>query len=340
MADLLTAARAGDESAFTRIVDQHRGELHAHCYRMLGSVHDAEDALQETMLRAWRGIGRFEGRSSLRSWLYTVATNTCLNQIAKRPKRVLPIDYEPTDPHDGPGEPMVESVWVEPYPDERLGLEDGLLGPEARYEQRESVELAFVAALQHLPPNQRAVLIMREVLGFSAREVGDALDTSVASVNSALQRARRSIDDKLPEQSQQATLRALGDDGMRELVDRYVEAWQHDDVDTVVAMLTEDATFAMPPLGTWFGGRDEIAIFLAGWPMSGQWRWRPLQVRANGQVALAFYSWDDDAAAHIPFALNVLTLEGDRIKEITAFINPSLFPRFGLTHEVPPSDRG
>jgi RNA polymerase sigma-70 factor (ECF subfamily) len=289
---------------------------------MLGSVHDAEDALQEALLRAWRGLSTFEGRSSLRSWLYTIATNTSLNAIEKRPKRVLPIDYGPAaDPHQGPGEPVVESVWVEPYPHERLGLEDGLAGPDARYEQRESVELAFVAALQHLPANQRAALILREVLGYSAREAAEMLETSTASVNSALQRARVSVEERLPEQSQQATLRSLGDERLQELVDRYVEAWEHDDVDTVVEMLTEDATFAMPPLGTWFGGRDEIAIFLAGWPLSGQWRWRPLQVRANGQVALAFYSWDDDEKAYMPFALNVLSFRGDRISDVTAFIS-------------------
>src|SRR5947199_9417995 len=169
---LIAAARGGDEAAYGRLAESYRGELHAHCYRMLGSVHDAEDALQETLLRAWRALARFEGRSSFRSWIYTIATNTCLNQIAKRPKRVLPIDYEPTDPHDGPGEPMVESVWVEPYPDEQLGVEDGYAAPEARYEHREAIELAFIAALQHLPATQRALLILREVLGFSAREVG------------------------------------------------------------------------------------------------------------------------------------------------------------------------
>src|SRR5256714_5710033 len=185
---LLEAARGGDEDAFRHLVEPHRRELHAHCYRMLGSVHDAEDSLQDALLRAWRGLKSFEGRSSLRSWLYTIATNTCLNAISKRPKRVLPVDYAPaTDPHSGPGEPVVESVWVEPYPDEMLGIEDGYAAPEARYEQRESIELAFVAALQHLPPNQRAVLILREVLGFSAKEVAESLDTSVASVNSALQ---------------------------------------------------------------------------------------------------------------------------------------------------------
>src|SRR5438876_8470046 len=172
--ELLKAARGGDEGAYSRLVEPHRTELHAHCYRMLGSVHDAEDALQDALLRAWRGLSKFEGRSSLRSWLYTIATNTSLNVIEKRPKRVLPIDYgPPADPHQGPGEPIVESVWVEPYPDDKLGLEDGFAAPEARYEQRESIELAFVAALQNLPPNQRAVLLLREVLGFSAREVAE-----------------------------------------------------------------------------------------------------------------------------------------------------------------------
>src|SRR4051794_6386743 len=229
--DLLEAARAGGEDAFARLVSPYRGELHAHCYRMLGSVHDAEDALQEAMLRAWRGLKRFEGRSSLRSWLYTIATNTCLNAIARRPKRVLPVDYGPaSDPHVAPGDPVVESVWIEPYPDEMLGLEDGLASPEARYEQREAVELAFVAALQHLPPNQRAVLILREVLGFSAKEVAESLDTTVASVNSAMQRARAAVDERVPEQSQQETLRTLGDDEMREIVARYVDAWERNDV--------------------------------------------------------------------------------------------------------------
>jgi RNA polymerase sigma-70 factor (ECF subfamily) len=319
--ELLDAARGGDEDAFARLVEPHRSELHAHCYRMLGSVHDAEDALQETLLRAWRGLPRFEGRSSLRSWLYTIATNTSLNAIEKRPKRVLPVDYGPAaDPHGGPGEPIVESVWIEPYADERLEVPDAAAAPEARYEQRESVELAFIAALQHLPPNQRAVLVLREVLGFSARETAEMLATTVASVNSALQRARATAEERLPERSQQATLRALGDEQLRELVDGYVEAWERGDVDAVVAMLTEDATFAMPPLGTWFHGREALKLFLSGWPLSGLWRWRAIQVRANGQPALGFYSWDPDAGAYLPFALNVLTLRDDRVSDVTAFI--------------------
>ncbi len=310
-ATVLEAAREGDEAAFARLIEPYHGQLHAHCYRMLGSVHDAEDALQEATLRAWRGLARFEGRSSLKSWLYTIATNTCLNQIERRPKRVLPVDYGPAaDPHGGPGEPVVESVWIEPYPDDLLGLE-----------QRESVELAFVAALQVLPANQRAVLIMREVLGFSAQEVADALDTTVASVNSALQRARKSVDERVPEQSQQETLRALGDAELRELVKRYMAAWEQNDVETVMEMLAADATFAMPPLASWFGGHESIRIFLEGWPLSGIWRWRPLPTSANGQPALAFYAWDEGEEAYLPFALNVLTIRGDKISDVTAFVS-------------------
>src|SRR5215211_2071386 len=229
--ELLEAAREGDEGAYRSLLEPYHGELHAHCYRMLGSVHDAEDALQEASLRAWRGLGKFEGRSSLRSWLYTIATNTCLNQIARRPKRVLPVDYGPAaDPHGGPGEPVVESVWVEPYPDDTLGLEDGPASPDARYEQRESVELAFIAALQLLPPNQRAVLILREVLGFSAREAAETLGTTTASVNSALQRARKTVEERLPDQTQLQTARSLGDDGVRSVVQKYVDAWDRQDI--------------------------------------------------------------------------------------------------------------
>jgi RNA polymerase sigma-70 factor, ECF subfamily len=357
---LLDAARGGDQGAYGRLVEPFRGELHAHCYRMLGSLHDAEDALQEALLRAWRGLPGFEGRSSLRSWLYRIATNTCLNAIGRRPKRVLPVDYGPaTDPHAGPGEPLVESVWVEPYPDEKVGLEDGYAVPEARFEQREAVELAFVAALQHLPPNQRAVLILREVLGFSAREVSEALETTVASVNSALQRARKTVDERLPEQSQQATLRSLGDDGVRTVVERYVEAWMRGDVGAVVAMLSEDATFSMPPLRSYFYGREAISVFLEGWPLSGLWRWRALETRANGQPALAFYTWDDETGSFHRFALNVFTLQGDQISAVTAFLGRTtddldrslierlpdqpddprkmavFFERFGLPEELP-----
>jgi RNA polymerase sigma-70 factor, ECF subfamily len=239
---LLEAARAGDESAFQHLIEPYRSELHAHCYRMLASVHDAEDALQGALLRAWRGLKGFEGRSSLRSWLYRIAANTCLDQIAKRPKRVVPIDYvSSADPHDGRGEPLVESVWVEPYPDQELGVENGYAVPEARYEQRESVEIAFIVAVQHLPAKQRAALLLREVLGFSAKEAADVLDTTVASVNSALQRARAAVEERLPEQGQQETLRSIGDERLREVVQSYVDAWDRGDIEAVVAKLAEEA---------------------------------------------------------------------------------------------------
>jgi len=325
---LLEHARAGEENAFAGLVAPYRGELHAHAYRMLGLVHDAEDALQDTLLGAWRGVSKFEGRSSLRSWLYTIATNTCLDQIARRPKRMLPIDYGPaTDPHVPPGEPVVESVWIEPYPDQIMGVEDGFAAPDASYERREGVELAFVAALQHLPATQRAVLILREVLGFSAKEVAETLDTTVASVNSAMQRARAAVDQRVPEQSQQTALRALGDDAVRELVDRYVDAWERCDVDAFAAMLAQDATFAMPPLSSWYQGRDAIARWAAGWPLSGQWQWRVVQTTANGQPALGFYAWNTEDGSYRPFALNVLTLRGAQISSVTAFIARSAAPR-------------
>jgi RNA polymerase sigma-70 factor (ECF subfamily) len=339
---LLTAARAGDEGAYRRLVETYRGELHAHCYRMLGSVHDAEDALQDAFLRAWRGISHFEGRSSLRSWLYRIATNTCLDVVARRPKRVLPLDYGPAaDPHKGPGAPLVESVWLEPYPDEAVGVADGFASPEARYEQRESVELAFVAALQYLPARQRAVLILREVLGFSAREVAETLDATTASVNSALQRARKTIDDHLPERSQQATLRAVGDDGIRALVERYVDAWERGDVDAVAAMLAEDAAIAMPPMASWFRGPG-VLVFLRDWAFSGRVynaegnrRVRVIPVRASGQPAFGTYSWDPPRERYLPTVLQVLTLRGERIEEITGFVTPEIFARFGLPGALP-----
>jgi RNA polymerase sigma-70 factor (ECF subfamily) len=317
---LLAAAQGGDEGAFGTLVETHRGELHAHCYRMLGSVHDADDAMQDAMLRAWRSLGKFQGKSSLRSWLYKIATNTCLDLIGKRPKRQLPLDVAPdADPSDGVGQPLIESVWVEPYPDEQLGLTDGLAAPEARYEMRESVELAFIAALQHLPANQRAVLIMREVLGFSAQEAADLLETSTASINSALQRARVSVDEKLPERSQQATLRSLGDEKLQKLVQSYMEAIQAGDVNRVVGMLAEDAAWSMPPLATWYRG-ERIPDFLSAGPLSGDWKWKHVPTHANGQLAIGCYTWHDDEQAYMPFCVDVLTLEGDRIKEVTAFI--------------------
>ena len=333
--ELLDAARAGDETAFARIVEEHKAELQAHCYRMLGSLHDAEDALQETLLRAWRGLPEFGGRSSLRTWLYRIATNASLDAIARRPRRVLPLDYGPmaTSTANEPGPPLAESVWIEPYPDEALGTAEGYASPEARYEQREAVELAFIAALQLLPATQRAALILREVLGFSAREVSESLETTVASVNSALQRARKKVEERLPDRSQQETLRLLPDERVRELVDSYVEAWARGDIDDVKALLAEDAVFSMPPWSMWWRGRDTIAGF-APEAQETCVKARALPVRMNGQAAIAYYGEDAGMGRHLPLAIDVFTLEGALIKEITAFVTPEIFPRLGLPAEL------
>ena len=319
------------DERYRRQVEPYRAELQAHCYRMLGSAQDAEDALQDALTNAWRALPRFEGRSSLRAWLYKIATNACLKQIERRPKRVLPIDYGPaTDPHEAPAEPLVESVWVEPYPDAQLGLDAPVAGPEARYELRESVELAFIAALQHLPPRQRAVLILRDVLGFSGAEVADALDTTPASVYSALQRAHQAVDERMPAQSQQATLAALGDERMRALVDRYLRAWERGDVDGVVALLTEDATVTMPPRPTWYRGREAAAAFLREFPMAPEYRSRLVPVAVNAQLAFGHYIWEPERGAFVPHGVNVITVRGDRIEDITTFLTDEAIDRLGL----------
>jgi RNA polymerase sigma-70 factor, ECF subfamily len=302
---MTTAAYADYEA----LVEPHRRELQAHCYRMLGSVQDAEDALQDALLRAWKALDRFEGRSSTRSWLYRIATNTCLDALARRPKRVLPIDYDDA--------PAGETVWLEPCPD---ALAES-------YEQRESIELAFIAALQHLPPNQRAVLILREVLGFSAKEVAAMLDTTPASVNSAMQRARATVDERLPEHSQQETLAALEDHEIRALVERYIDAWDRGDVDAVVSMLAEEATFSMPPNFEWFRGRETIRAFLPTGPLSIPRIFVP--TRANGQLAFGTYKLVD--GEWVANAIHVITLDpAGQITDAVAFLDASLFERFGL----------
>ena len=301
-----------------------RSELLAHCYRMLGSVQDAEDVLQEVSLRAWRGRPGFEGRSSLRTWLHRIAVNACLNELERKERRVLPVEFgAPAEPHAPLGEPAGEVLWLEPLPDD----------PEQSAVSRESVELAFVAAVQYLPANQRAALIMFDVLGFSAGEIADAMDTTPASVNSALQRARKLVGERVPERSQQATLAALGDDGQRKLVTGYTEALQHHDIDGMLALLTEDAMWSMPPIPTWFRGHEAIAAFCVDAPFRYCWRSRP--ARANGQLAVGCYWWVETAGAYVAYALNVLDLRGDRISSIVSFIGGERFAAFGLPPEVP-----
>jgi RNA polymerase sigma-70 factor, ECF subfamily len=315
------AIRDADEHSFAALVEPHRRGLHAHCYRMLGSVHDADDALQEALLGAWKGRSGFEGRSSLRSWLYTIATNASLRILEGRRRRELPGGTGSADDPRAPlAEPLAESVWVEPYPDELL-----------RYEDREAVELAYVAALQLLPPNQRAALLLRDVLGFSARESAEILETSVASVNSALQRARAKLERELPARSQQETLRALGDERSRELVARFVDAWNRADVAAIVAMLSEDASFSMPPLPTWFRGKDDIAAFvtalLEGARTSGA-TWRFEVTSASGQPAMVGRRRNPDSGRYELGALTVFAFEGELIAAVTAFLGPGVLGRF------------
>jgi RNA polymerase sigma-70 factor (ECF subfamily) len=325
--ELIESARQNDRGAFDRLVRPYHRELHAHCYRMLGAVHDAEDALQDALLGAWRGLPGFEGRASVRSWLYRIATNACLRLIRQRPRRLVAEEYRPAtaDVHDL-GDPVFDEAWLEPYP----------LDPQASYELRESVELAFVAALQHLPGTQRAVLILREVLAFSAAEVAEALDTTVASVNSALQRARKSLGERVPERSQQASLRELGEEGQRALVEEFVSAWERADVPAILGMLVADARLSMPPLPAWFHGLADIGRFLE---RVFETPWRLVPVPANGQLAFACYQ-GTPGGTELPLAsLTVLTLRGDRISGLTHFLDPAMYAAFGLPEKFLAEDR-
>lgn len=319
---LLDAARAGDSSAFGDLVGPYRAELQAHCYRMSGSPHDAEDVVQDVLGRAWRGLDRFDGRGSIRPWLYKIATNRCLTLIERRRRRELPTDF-------GPGAPLAETAWLEPYPDQRLGL--AAMTPEARYAMREGVELAFVAALQHLPVRQRSVLVLRDVLDFSAGEAATLLGTTIASVNSALRRARTTLRTRLSHPSQQATLRELAEDGVRRLAAQYATAWEDGDVDAIVAMLAEDAKYSMPPLPEWYEGPDDIRSFLVEKAMTFRWRFLPAQ--ANGQLAFGTYMWNEDRAVYLPAGLDLLVLRGTKIAEVVSFLTADL-TQFGLPEKI------
>ncbi len=320
----LASSQATPGDSFDQLVAPHRQMLLAHCYRMTGSLQDAEDALQEALLRAWRSFDRFEGRSSVRTWLFTIATNACRRLIEQRARRVLPVDLgPPSDPYQEGSPALEESTWVTPFPGPAVDA-----SPTARYESKESVELAFVAALQLLPGRQRAALLLRDVLGFSAAEAAVALDSSVASLNSALQRARHSVASRLPEQSQQQALRALGDVASKALVERFVRAWEQGDVDALVRLLTEDVEFSMPPQSAWFRGRTDVGEFLRRVPLAPGNQWRLAPIEANGQLACAL--WGDTGAGFQAHGINVLTLTGDRISGIAAFRFASLFELFGL----------
>jgi RNA polymerase sigma-70 factor (ECF subfamily) len=318
-----------DDLAVEQTLARHRRELLVHCYRMLGGLDDAEDAVQETLVKAWRRIDTFEGRSSVRAWLYRIATNVCLDALDRRARRVLPAAIAgPADPTVAPAPDDPDLPWLQPIPDALLDVADPdpAADPAASTVRREHVELAFVAAIQHLPGRQRAVLLLREVIGYSAAETAELLDTSAAAVNSALQRARAQLDAGLPIH---ALHRPAGDTA--ELVRRYMQAWHAGDVSTLVALLRADAEMAMPPAPSWYRGRDSIGIYLRQLfttPWGRDLRLAP--TAANRQPALAVYAPGDDGRGRVPFAIKVLTVDGDRISVITGFVSPHVLAPFSL----------
>jgi RNA polymerase sigma-70 factor (ECF subfamily) len=314
-------------------VEPHWSALHAHCYRLLGSKHDADDALQEALLRAWRGLSSFDRGRPLAPWLYKIATNVCLDMLRHPSRRLLPFDACPPEDENG-GEPLPECSWISPYPSAVLGLPEGYASPDARYEQREAVELAFVAALQHLPARQRAILVLRDVLGFSIPEITANLETTTGSVNSSLQRARQTLDDLLPEPSQSHTLRSLGDGRVRAVARRFVDAMEAGDVKGVIDLLDEDSSFAMPPYSHWCQGRPAVA---RSWliPPTEPGLIRMLQVESNGQLAFAAYRLSPGRTSYRPVALDVISLRGCRLGTVVAFRNTEVFDLFDLPESLP-----
>lgn len=334
---LLRRARTGDESAFAELAAGFRAELQLHCYRIVGSVQDAEDLVQETLLAAWRGLAGFEGRASLRSWLYRIATNRCLNALRDRGRRPreLPAPAEQTPSPPQPTR-LAESVWLEPYPDVLLEDKPDLSEqPEARYEAREAIGLAFVAALQRLPPRQRAVLVLRDVLAFRAAEVAEMLGVTEVSVNRTLHRARGALERAVPPGLREVAP-LPGSRGERELVGRFTAAFEAGDVPDVVALLSDDALLTMPPEPLEYQGADAIGQFLSTVPAGGALeRFRLVPTRANGQPAFGCYLRDQHAPLAHAYGLMVLTLGGDRVAAITGFPDTSVFRSFGLPRTLP-----
>jgi RNA polymerase sigma-70 factor (ECF subfamily) len=317
--------------SFEQLAERHRRELRLHCYRMLGSIHDAEDAVQETLLRAWRGLGDFEGRASFRNWLYKIATHACLDMLTARQRTARLLPHEIGPPAQAiPQAPATEIAWLDPYPDEPIeGFGAIEPGPDARYEVHEAVQLAFVAAVQRLPPLQRAVLLLRDVLGWSAAEAAHLLDTSVASITSALQRARATMETNYDSSGRSAS---HPDEQQRELLDRYVTAWETADLDSFVALLKEDAIFSMPPYREWLLGRDAIGglfTFACG-RYGGRGAFRLVRTAANGQPAFAMYTRNSATGDFVAHSIQVLSMQDGRIALVTNFMNPQLFEFFGL----------
>jgi RNA polymerase sigma-70 factor (ECF subfamily) len=319
------------EADFPQATDPYRRELLAHCYRMTGSVHEAEDMVQETYLRAWRAYHGFEGRSSVRTWLYRIATNVCLTALEGRDRRPLPTGLgAPSEDGTSPIEENGEIPWLEPVPDSMLATAD----PSLVVADRDTVRLAFVAALQHLPARQRAVLILRDVLRWRAAEVAEAMETSTASVNSALQRAHATLEKANLSADTMSGADQL-DDAQKAMLDRYVQAFWDKDIEAIVSMLTKDAVWEMPPFTGWYQGNENIGRLIATQCPGGHHEMVMLPTRANGQPAFALYMRGEDDAFH-PFHLQVLTLGADGVEHVAAFFSPKLFDTFGLPASLPP----
>jgi len=333
---ILNAARGGDEEAFAALAEPLRKELLLHCYRLLGSLHEAEDMVQEAFLRAWRGIHKFEPRASFRAWLYKIATNICLDVLRVKRFRTLPASLYPSaDPLQPMGKRTDEMRWLEPFPDG--GPLDALNDPEARYVRRESVSLAFIAALQRLPVRQRATLILRDVLDWRASEVAELLAMTVPGVNSALNRARAAM---AKYRLTDGTLPSLADPRLVAVVKEFVDAMEAGDLPRLIATLTADARWIMPPLATWYQGRDAIGTFIARRVFAARGRGiarRRILIRANGQPALAIYHQSSVRRIYEAFAVQVLTIDDSswQIAEVTTFLNADLFSSFGLAREIP-----
>jgi len=337
-AEQLVAARQGDSQKFSELTEPYRRELQVHCYRILGSLHEAEDMVQETLLKAWKRLDSYEGRASFRSWLYKIATNACLDFLdQKKSRRLLPFErLSPSDPGSPILPPSPEISWLEPFPDEWLG-DKSAINPEARYTDAESISLAFLTALQALPPRQRAVLILRDVLDFSALETSDLLELTVSSVNSALHRARTTLTQRYPQGGLEDPIMFSMDEKTKQLLDRFVQAWERADVKGLVALLKADATLAMPPSPSWYQGQSAIGIFVAAtvfgdsemFPGQALNRWRLLPTHANGSPAFAIYL-RDEKDEYQPFGVIVLTIVENKLSQIISFIDPSLPPLFGL----------
>jgi RNA polymerase sigma-70 factor (ECF subfamily) len=345
MAELaqIAAAKQGDAGEFSRLTEPYRKELQVHCYRILGSLQEAEDMVQETFLRAWRRLDSFEGRSSLRAWLYKIATNACLDALErKKARRSLPRDKTPaSDPLAQVSPPSSEATWLEPYPDE--WLVDSAAGPEARFLASESVTLAFLAALQGLPARQRAVLILKDVLDWPASEVAEMTGLTTSAVNSALHRARVTLSKNYHQQGMEKAARSQPDPQTQELLDQYVKAWERADVDGLVALLKEEAVFSMPPSPSWYSGRAAIRKFVAAtvfadhgmFPGIATGRWRLLPTHANQRPAYAIYQ-KNEAGGYQAFGVHVIEVQAEGISEVVSFIDPRLPERFNLPSTLGP----